>query len=537
VDSQVDAILSTMTLEQKVGQLFVVYFTGDQFSPELEQTIRGMNVGGILIFQPNFAGTAELAQLINAAQTAATSSGAHIPLLVAVDHEGGIVNRFEDKLTQFPGNMAIGATGSTDNAKAVAHAMAGEMRALGFNMNLAPVVDTNSNPDNPVIGIRSFGSDPQAVARYGSAMIQAFQASGVIATAKHFPGHGDTSVDSHFGLPLVSKSLDQLWATELIPFQAAIHSGVDAVMTAHIAVPALTGDSVLPATLSQSVLVDLLRKQMGFDGLIATDSLGMGALDQAYGVTQASVMAFEAGADLLMYGNDLGHSPSEQYPVYQELLTQIHNGTISTDRVDESVRRILRAKLKYGILNWQPASLEKLPDELRTPENLALSQKIAEQSVTLVRNDQKLLPLSAGKRLLLVYPSAEAQLVQAFSRPDFQLQSLPISLNPSAAEIAQVTALASQVDVTIIATVNGEFNPGQVALVQAIQNFPTAVIALQSPYDLLSFPSQQTYVATYSDSPASVQAVAKLFFGEIAPTGKLPVSLPNLYPIGSGLTY
>jgi beta-N-acetylhexosaminidase len=526
-----------MTLEQKVGQLFVVYFTGSQYSPELENTIRQMNVGGILIFQPNVAGVGDVAQLINAAQTTATNSGAHLPLLVGVDHEGGIVNRFADNLTQFPGNMAIGATGSTDNAAAVAHAMAGELRAIGINMNLAPVVDTNSNPDNPVIGIRSFGSDPQAVARYGSAMIEGFQESGVIATAKHFPGHGDTSVDSHFGLPLVSKSLDQLWATELMPFQAAIHSGVDAIMTAHIANPALTGDPGLPATLSPSVLVDLLRKQMGFDGLIATDSLGMGALDQAYGVTQASVMAFEAGADLLMYGNDIGHSPSEQYPVYQQLLTLIHDGTISTDRVDASVRRILRAKIKYGILNWQPTSVEKLPNLLRTPANLALSQQIAEQSITLVRNEQKLLPIPSGKHILLVYPNAEAQLIQAFSRPDRQIQPVPIHLKPSADEISQIVALAPQADITVIATVNAAFNPGQADLVRAMQGFPTAVIALQSPYDLLSFPAQPTYVVSYSDTPASAQAVAKVLYGEVTPTGKLPVSLPNLYPIGSGLSY
>jgi beta-N-acetylhexosaminidase len=535
LEQRVETILSQMTLEQKVGQLFVVFFDGSEYSKALDRTIRELNVGGIILFDPNIGSLEELTTLTDKAQTTATQNGAQIPLVVAVDHEGGLINRFGNRLTQFPSNMAVAATGSLENARAEARVMAEELIGVGINMNLAPVVDVNINPDNPVIGIRSFGSDPNKVAQFGTVMIRELQANGMIATAKHFPGHGDTSVDSHTMLPIVPYDRQRLDSIEFLPFRAAIDVGVDTIMTAHVVFPTIDSTSNLPATLSRAVLTDLLRDELGFSGLIATDSLGMGAIDQTFGVADACAMAFQAGADLLMFGNDPGHVPAEQYPAYQNLLALVRNGTISQERLDASVRRILLVKAQRGILDWQPPSLAEISTQVRTSEHPPIADRIAKQSVTLIKNDRKLLPIKTDQRALLVYPEFETELEPAFSKYGTRIDAMPVSINPSQQEITQVISATEKVDVIIVATANARRYPGQIALVESTQNLPTVVLALQSPYDLLAFPRQSTYVTIYGDVPVSMHAAAKVLFGELQPSGKLPVALPDLFPEGYGL--
>lgn len=535
-EKEVDAILSQMTVEQKVGQLFVLFFYGTSYSQYLEWTISQVNVGGIIIFGSNINTLESLATLINAAQKTATTNGAQIPLLVAIDHEGGIVNRFGDQLTEFPSNMGLAATHSLDNAKAMAEVMAIELKALGINMNLGPVVDINSNPNNPIIGVRSFGSNPAMVAEFGTAMIREFQANGVIATAKHFPGHGDTTLDSHYMLPVVSHEWPHLDTVEFVPFKKAIENDVDAIMTAHIVFPALDPDSNLPATLSKQVLTNLLRNEFGYEGLIATDSLGMGAIHQSYGFADASAMAFQAGADLLMIGNDRAYTLASQYPSYQNLLTLVRNGVISEERLDASVRRILLAKAKRGILDWQPTVLSDLPTQIRTTEHLSVATRIAEEAVTIVKDDDRLLPIDPEKRILLVYPAHHYNTIYpAFTEYASRIWPIPIGLNPGEETIKQVLAAANQVDVTIIATLNARFYPGQVNLVYTLRHHSTVVLALQSPYDLMAFPYQDTYAAIYGPVPASIQGAAKVLLGQHPPSGKLPITLPDLFLEGHGL--
>jgi beta-N-acetylhexosaminidase len=524
-----------MTLEQKVGQLFVVFFEGTEYAEPLDRTIRELNVGGTILFEPNIGTLEDTASLINTAQSTATQHGARVPLIVAVDHEGGLINRFGDKLTWFPSNMALAATDSLDNARAEARVMAEELSTLGINMNLAPVMDVNSNPDNPVIGIRSFGSKPDDVARFGTAMLTTFQANGIIATAKHFPGHGDTSVDSHTMLPVIPHDRARLDAVELLPFRAAIEAKVDAIMTAHVAVPEIEPTPELPATLSQAILTDLLRQDLGFNGLTATDSLGMGALDQTFGVTNATAMAFQAGADLLMFGADPGHTPEEQYPAYQNLLALVRDGTISRQRLDASVRRILLVKGQTGILDWQPTSPSEIPTQVRTAEHLAVADRIAEQSVTLLKNDQQLLPLRPDQPTLLVYPAFETELEPALGEYGTQIEAVPVSINPSQQEITRVLSAAGSTDVIIVATANARRHPGQIALVESLRDLPTVVLALQSPYDLLAFPGQSTYLTIYGDVPTSIHAAAKVLFGQYQPSGKLPVTLNDAFLEGYGL--
>ncbi|MCC6455460.1 MAG: hypothetical protein IT328_10985 [Caldilineaceae bacterium] len=539
-DAQIEELLAQMTLEEKLGQLFMVFFEGTEFSPALERTIRELHVGGILIFHINVGPVEELAAVIAAAQGTAATSGAQIPLFVAVDHEGGLIDRFGGRLTTFPGPMAIAASGSVENARAVAEAMSAELRALGINMNLAPVVDVNNNPNNPVIGVRAFGSTPEIVTTFGLAMIEGFQRGNMMTTAKHFPGHGDTAIDSHSDLPVIDKDLAQLEALELVPFAAAIEAGTDAIMTAHVAVPPLTGDPELPATFSHAILTELLRDKMGFEGLISADSLGMAALDQRYGITQTSALAIDGGVDLLMFGNDPGHTPIEQAQVFEYLLARVKAGELTEARLDESVRRILQAKARHGLLHPNPVlanapTVDMLQRAILTPEHLALSERVSEQAVTLVKNDAQLLPLRPEQSVALIHPDFETELPLVLGEQTENLTALPITVDPDAEERGRIAALAASADVILLATYNANFHAGQVALVEELQGKPLVVLALTSPYDLLAFPQQPTYLVTYNNSLPLLRAAAKLIYGQIQPAGTLPVELPPLFPVGSGI--
>ena len=291
----------------------------------------------------------------------------------------------------------------------MAMVMAAEMRAVGINMNLAPVMDVNDNPDNPVIGIRSFGASPELVARLGTAMIETYQSNGIIATAKHFPGHGNTAVDSHVGLPVVTGSTERLDAVELAPFRAATAAGVGAIMTAHVVLPAIEPMEGLPATLSQDVLSGLLREQLGYEGLIVTDSLGMGALG-GFPAAEVATRAFVAGADVLAFGADPGHSPSEQRAAYEHLLRQVQQGAVTQERLDGSVRRILMAKSKLGLLDGKPFDRDKMRIPVDTAEHRATALALARESITLVRDECGVLPIGPEKLVLAVWPRTASNL-------------------------------------------------------------------------------------------------------------------------------
>src|SRR6266581_343084 len=338
--------LAKMSLEQKVGQVFMLGFEGTTLNAANRALVNGLHLGGVTLFARNVDTAAQVAQLDADLQTIADP----LPLFISVDQEGGLVVRITDGATIFPGNMAVGATGDPTLARKVADASASELLAMGINMDLAPVVDVNTNPLNPVIGVRSFGSDVSLVSEFGVQTIQGLQSSGVSAVGKHFPGHGDTSVDSHRGLPVVPHSLERLQALEFLPFKAAIQAGVDGIMTAHLYLPAIEPQQDLPATLSKTVLTGLLREQLGYQGLILTDALDMDAIKKDRAAAEAAVQAFEAGADMLLIAGinaddrlHLGDGPPA-------LLAAVQSGRVSEDRLDASVLRILEAKAKRGIL-------------------------------------------------------------------------------------------------------------------------------------------------------------------------------------------
>nr|WP_082686844.1 glycoside hydrolase family 3 protein [Bacillus sp. FJAT-27445] len=543
--------LQHMTLEEKVGQLFIVHVYGKKAEdPAYETTnlnsnrggknfkevIEKYKIGGVIYFNwsQNITTPADPVQvntLSNELQEIAMSQRMPIPLYISTDQEGGIVQRLTSPGTVFPGNMALGATRSTDYAAKTADILAKELKAIGVNMDFAPVADVNMNPANPVIGVRSFGEDPKLVSDMTVAQVNAFQNRNVIATAKHFPGHGDTAVDSHYGLPIINHDLETLHKVDLAPFKAAIAAGVDSIMTAHIVVPALD-DSGLPATLSKPILTDLLRKELGFDGLIITDSLDMSGAN-VVPADRIAVEAFKAGSDILL-------NPPNVEVAYNAVLNAVNNGEISKKRLDESVFRILEYKMKRGIFEnpyTDPASVK----DVGAPEHLAAAEEIANKSITLVKNEGGLLPLKKTESVLIAGPSTgkPALLADQLKAKGYTVNGYAASASPTAAQISTAVNLAKQADKVIVTTYNGATNSAQQQLVKALQDSGKQVIvaAIRNPYDLMAFPTVHAYLTTYGDRDVSIHGLARVLAGEVIPSGKLPVSIPGLYGFGTGLSY
>ncbi|POM27025.1 putative lipoprotein YbbD precursor [Actinomadura rubteroloni] len=484
--------LRDMSLREKVGQLFVPAFSTPAAARAM---VRRYDVGGLIYFPRNMKSPAATAALSNDLQKAART-----PLLLSVDEEQGIVSR-APFLTDFPGNMALGAGRSTTNAREAARVTASELRAVGINQNYAPDADVNINPANPVIGVRSFGADPKAVASLVGASVAGYQDAGVAATAKHFPGHGDTNVDSHTGLPVIRHSTTQWNRIDAPPFRAAIGAGVDAIMSAHIVVPRLDR-SGKPSTLSSGVLTGMLRGRLGFQGVIITDSLLMAGVREKYGDASVPVRAIQAGADQLLM-------PPSLPKAFDAVLKAVQKGTISRKRLDESVTRILRLKERRGLFKGLTADPRKAQAAMRTAAHRRVATTVAEHSITLVRNDGGTLPLR--RRAAFVTGPGSGPLRTALR-----------------AQGVRVVGSARMADVTVVTVFNGRpVIPG---------GKPAVVVALARPYALNDAGRAKAAVAAYSASGVSVKAVARVLSGKLGPTGKLPVKAAGK-PIGHGLTY
>ncbi len=444
------------------------------------------------------------------------------PLFVAVDQEGGLVNRINEGTTLFPGNMALGASGDERLAARVAGIMAEELAGMGINVNFAPVVDVNNDPHNPIIGVRSFGSSPELVSRLGRAMISGFLEKGVLPCAKHFPGHGNTGIDSHTGLPVISSSMQDLNATELPPFRAAIEAGVPMIMTAHVLVPAL--DRERPGTLSPEIL-GMLRKEMGFSGIIVTDSMGMGALEKGWGMIRAAIEAFNAGADILLFGADRGHLEDEHPMVFKAILEACRSGVISETRLDESVERILKAKARLGL------SLHKRPSGTTAPRKSARKEltaaEAASKSITLVRNWSKATAqLRSGKKTLLIWPgekiAAGKQLASLCS--NFSVVSVPEK--PRKEDIQAVLEKAGSASVIFAGEYDSWKNPDWMELLKTLGESRLFLLSARSPYALSSLPSTGGSLVLYSDIPSVITSAAAILNGTTLPLGKSPSTCP-----------
>lgn len=518
--------LSVMTLEDKVGQMVVGFFRGPTLSSEMKERIARYRLGGVILYDStgNIQDVQQVATLNESLQRYAKVAGVP-PMFIAIDQEGGWVTRLQKGVTVFPGNMAIGATRKADYAFQAANITSRELKILGINMNFAPVLDVNSNPENPVIGVRSFGSNPQEVARLGSAMIPACKQNQVICVVKHFPGHGDTSMDSHMIMPRIAHSRERLNAVELVPFSKSIETGVSAIMTAHVSVESITG-SELPMTLSAKG-IGLLRNEMGFQGIIVSDSLTMGAIMSGWSIGEASVKAVEAGVDLLVFGADRGHVPSEQEEAIQAIISAVKKGQISVARIDESVRRILTVKKEYGLMNNALPQLERL-SELGSKANWAVADTIASESLTWVRHVKVSGLLDLGSTLIL-WPETEAEASLQLSAllPKNQIENISMSErmepgNPLTQKLKQATRV-------IIASYdlqrNLEWGKVILRLHEIIDPEKITVVAMRSPYDIQQLPGVVNYLVVYDDGPASIRALADFIMGKTTPVGVLPVTV------------
>lgn len=528
---RVGRIVAEMSLDERAGQLMNVSWHGTAITPALEAMIRVRRVGGVLIHSENFDDAASLRTLVTGLQRIAREAKT-LPLFIAIDQEGGAVTRIGKGATLLPGNMALAAT--PDPAAAVRASigiLCRDMRAIGVNWDLAPDADVNNEPRNPIILNRSFGSDPTRVAALVEAAVRAFAQERFLCCAKHFPGHGATTVDSHSGLPDLEIDRARLDAVELVPFRAAIAAGVPAIMSAHIRVPALDATPDLPVTLSRAVMTGLLRDQLGFGGLVVTDDLEMGALTKTRSESEAGYQAFSAGADLLLFRFD----ESAQLDAHRRLVAGMTSGALTRARVEASLRRLVGLKERYGILD------AGAPDgPTGTVADRAAADELARRSITILRAGG--LPLRG--RILVAAVSAPdiATLADQPTLGAVLRDRLPlvtartISSAPTAAEIAALVGAAREADVVVVGTGDANANPQQAALVTALAAVRTTVmVSLRSPYDILAAPTAQGYVCAYTGREPTLRALADVLSGAVPPVGTLPVELPGAYRIGDGL--
>jgi beta-N-acetylhexosaminidase len=545
--------ITNMSLQEQIGQLLVVGFPGTTPNQEIIDLIQRHHVGGIILFSRNIQNAQQVFALTQSLQNIAQAAGHQQPLLIAIDQENGIVSRLGEGATIFPGNMALGAIGSEQITHDVAQATGHELKALGINMNLAPVVDVNNNPTNPVIGVRSFGEDPRQVARLAAAAVKGLQSAGVISTLKHFPGHGDTAVDSHLALPTIPYTLERLEKIELLPFRSGIAAGAASVMIAHIYLPhimqqealsSLSSHPALPATLSPAVLQGLLRGKLGFDGVIISDCMEMSAVTETVGAEQGSVMALQAGTDLVL----VSHLYNRQLGSLAAIATALEVGTLNPAIIQRAAERVLELKARY--LSWDTLSTLSTPTaltDLDRQSHQQLSEHAYSLAITLVRNEDALVPLRVEptERIVVLTQQKNAltrvedkyfpheYLVECIRQRHPRVQTIVTALPSAAQECRDILATTSATDIIIMATVNAHLDQHQLELMRCLIQSDRRVIglAVRNPYDLLAFPQLRTYLVTYEYTQPALAAAVRVLFGEIQPQGHLPVSLPGIYPL------
>jgi beta-N-acetylhexosaminidase len=539
----VERNLKNLSLREKIAQLVQIRVQGKFINSEapefqaLKEQVTRTRIGGIVLFAGNIY---ESAILLNELQQASK-----LPLIVSSDFERGASFRIADT-TSFPWTMALGATGSEDLAYQEGLITAQESRAMGVHWIFAPVLDVNNNPENPVINIRSYGEDPNLVARLGAAFIKGARDGGVLTTAKHFPGHGDTATDSHLGLAVVDSNLARLEAVELVPFRKAISVGVDSIMTAHVAVPKVTGSAETPATLSESILTGMLRKSMKFSGIVVTDALEMGGIANRYWPGLAAVRAIEAGADVVLL-------PANVATAIEEIERAVKRGEIAESRIDLSVKKILNAKSSLGLHINRFAAVGKIRTAVASPRSTKLAQEIADHSITAVKDEQHLLPLDPTKAqritsLVLAsdVDSSPLSIFQSEMRrrfPSIRTMGGDSRISEELSDEMEKAALQSDLIVcsTVIRLASGQSAVSiprrQHELLEILQasGKPFIWVAFGNPYVLRLAPSTSTYLCTFSYSDTSQIAAAKALSGEIAIGGRLPVSIPSLFRIGAGM--
>jgi beta-N-acetylhexosaminidase len=579
-----DKTLEKLSLEEKVGQMLMVWARGEFLNlqdPEYQQLREELlkyHLGGFGFTVPVQSGLLkksepfEAAALINELQRESK-----LPLIFAADFERGVAMRLNGA-TEFPQAMAFGAAGKTGYSEQFGRITAEEARAIGVEWNWFPVVDVNSNPNNPIINTRAFGGDPQQVGQLITAYIHGARAAGMLTTAKHFPGHGDTDTDSHLGLARVGGDRQRLDRVELPPFRAAIAAGVDAVLVAHVTVPALDPDPNHVATNSPYIIQELLQKQLGFKGIVVTDALDMNGLLRLYSASGENPSA-RAAIEAVKAGNDIVLLPADLDAAYHGLIQAVRNGELSEERIDLSVRKILRAKAAVGLNKARFVDLDALPKLIGSPQNLAVAQQVADAAVTLVRDTAKIIPLHAtpvgsngaaspytrvvetSNRVVAVVLTDDlrSDAGRVFERqlrarvPDANV--IYVDENTASFSTQAILATVERAERVLVPVysapvagkkvmVGGEWKNtislgvAQSALLRALLDHAgprTIVLAMGNPYLATDFPEIQTYLCTFSNVAVSEVSAVKALFGEIAIGGRLPVDIPGIAQHGEGL--
>lgn len=524
---RVETILDGMSLEQKVGQIFMVNLYGPELTQAGRDVLQVWQPGAVVLLPSNITAPGRIARLTNSYQQTITQAGG-APLFIATDQEGGLIARLREGFTIWPAPMLLTATADPELIHAVGAAMAAELRAVGVNFNLAPVADLNTNIYNPIIGRRSPGSDPGAVGLMVAQFIRGLQDAGVMASAKHFPGHGDTSEDSHVELPVLNHDRARLDAVELPPFIQAMDAGVGAVMMGHLWLPQLEPVANMPASLSQAIVTGLLRDDLGYEGIIMTDALDMDAIDTVYSPGEAAVRAIEAGNDMILIGANVGEAV--QIRAMQTVVDAVRAGRLPESQIDDSVRRILSAKARFGILDWTPLDVDQAQINLDSmaATHAALVQAVFDAGVTLAYDAHELVP--ARGSVGVIYPANRPGARAACDSYGGDVRWLAVSDRPDEAEAARAASLARQVETIIVFTRDAYYNEAQQRLVRALPPQQTVVVALVSPFDWLRFDSIGAYVVTYSPLEPALQTACAVLFGARPARGHLVVTLSDALP-------
>ena len=597
--SRVDSLLSNMSLRQKITQMMMVDFrqwkTADdeaksdftKMNSEVQKIVEDYDFGSVIFFANNIKETEQSFDLTMDLQKAATKDNG-IPLLITTDQEGGIVYRLGSG-TALPGNMALGATGDVNNAKIAGEIIGSELSSLGINTTLAPVVDVNNNANNPVIGLRSYGEDAEMVGKMASAEIEGLAEYNVIGCAKHFPGHGDTATDSHYGLPMVDKSKEELLNNELKPYQVAINQGIEMIMSAHILYPQLDDTTVyseqtkkqekLPSTLSHKILTNLLKEEMGFKGVVVTDAMNMAGIAATYDEVQAVKLAINAGVDLICMPTNITclEDMSKLDAIIDGVEKAVNDGEIQESRLDDAVTRILTLKENKGILDWKESnySLEKALATVGSDENKAKEREIAAKAVTVVKNENNTLPLNVTKKSKVLLVAAENNQRSLMKYGAERAKNA--GLIPDGAEVkvtrymdrtlasgstytSSMTDLLDWCDTLVVVSDNSGLNVAKAHynnnytgtpynLVDYVEKADasktTVVISANKPYDVQMYPNADAIMAVYgskgdpteqliggatgstSASGPNITAGVEVAFGVFGASGKLPVSIPK----------
>jgi len=515
--------INKLTLKQKVGQMIGLAFSGTEYSEELKYQIEEIQAGLIIYFKDNCNTPKQIFEL-----NKKINEKALIPPFIAIDQEGGMVARVTEGITQSPGAMVIGATKKYDYAYKLAYNMGVELRDLGFNFNFAPVGDVNNNAKNPVINVRSYSENPDEVAKYVLEAVKGYTDAGLMTSIKHFPGHGDTAVDSHIGLPKVDFDFERLNKIELVPFKQAVEHDLPGIMASHVLYTKY--DDVYPTTLSHKIITNLLREKLGFKGLVVTDSLTMSAVFDNFTIEEIVLNGFNSGCDILLLCGARNVAMQKEFA--DTALRLANEGKIPLDMINASVERILKYKEMFNAGDMADSFTDVEP-HLEEPSRMAFAKKVMNEGITLIKDENHLLPLNEKEKILVVFP--KIKVVTLAENEDNSLKSLgdfmPFkvdkyysTIDPDDTQKSELIELSKKYDKIVYCSYNACFNPTQADLINSLDQEKLIVIGVRTPYDL-NVLNAKTYLISYEASVLSFESLALVLTGKIKACGQCPVTL------------